>query len=255
MVFGRRPLRSQGGDIYKWVKAMQEAGRITTAAINILGINLVYNPHTVIMTWVVILVIIFAVILFKRRLGIYPHRSQCLLEGLIIWFNKILKESLGKDARKFIPFIVSLFLFILISNWFNVIPGLSSPTKDLNTCLGLGILVFFISHIYAIRKKGIGKYLKSYFEPFWFLFPSNVFSEVSKVLSHSFRLYGNIFAGGVVISLLPFLFSKIKWLGVFVGTPVNLLFSLFFGIFLAAIQAFVFTMLAIAYISVLSQQA
>lgn len=233
---------------------MQEAGKITTAAINILGVSFVYNPQTVIMTLAVIVALISIIVSLRARLSIYPHRGQCLLEGLVVWFDNILKESLGDEGRKFLPLIVTLFLFLLVSNWFNVVPGLSSPTKDLNTCLGLGLLVFGVSHAYAIKKKGVLKYLKSYFEPFWFLFPSNVFSEISKVLSHSFRLYGNIFAGGVVISLLPFLFSKIKWFGLFLGTPINLVFSLFFGIFLAAIQAFVFTMLAIAYISVLSQQ-
>ncbi len=232
---------------------MQEAGKIITQTVNILGLNLEYNPNTLIMTALVMVIIIFIVLLLKRGADIYPNKRQSLLESLILWFMKILEEGLGKDARKFLPFIVTLFLFILVSNWFNVIPGLSSPTGDLNTCLGLAILVFFISHIYAMKKKGLLKYIKSYFEPFWFLFPSNVFSEISKVLSHSFRLYGNIFAGGIIISLLPFLFGQTKWLGIFLGTPISLVFSLFFGIFLAAIQAFVFTMLAVAYISVLSR--
>lgn len=233
---------------------MQEVGKIITKTVDILGISLVYNPITVLMTWFAIAIIILIIIFLKTGAGIYPSKRQCLLESLTVWFHNVLEESLGEDARKFLPFILSLFLFILILNWFNVIPGLSSPTKDLNTCLGLAILVFFISHTYAIKKKGLLRYIKSYFKPFWFLFPSNVFSEISKVLSHSFRLYGNIFAGGVVISLLPFLFSRGKWLGLVLGTPINLAFSMFFGIFLAAIQAFVFTMLAVAYISVLSKQ-
>ena len=184
---------------------MQNPGELIRETINIFGVSFEYNPVTVVMTLVTMAVIIVSVVILKRGSGIYPRRGQCLLEAILLWFGGILKDSMGEDGEKFLPFIVTLFLFILVANWLNVIPGLSSPTKDLNTCLGLGLVVFFVSHINAIKTKGLLKYIKSYFEPFWFLFPSNVFSEASKVLSHSFRLFGNIFAGGVVISLLPFL--------------------------------------------------
>lgn len=233
-----------------------EAGQLLTKTIKIPGIDLsiTINPETIIMTWIAISILIILMALLKGRLNTIPNRRQVLLETIISWFDSILKESLGEDGRKFLPFVASIFLFVLISNWLNLVPGLTSPTKDLNTCLGLALLVLVVAHCSAIRKKGFKKYIKAYFEPFWFLFPSNVFGEVSKVLSHSFRLYGNIFAGGIVISIIPTVLLDLfpKWLGIPLNLVVMPTFIMgFFGFFLASIQAFVFAMLAIAYISVL----
>jgi F-type H+-transporting ATPase subunit a len=233
-----------------------EAGQILTKTLKIpgTGISFTVNPETIIMTWIVILFFFMLMLILRRRLKIIPDRGQVFLETLLSWFDSILRESLGADARKFLPFAVSIFLFVLISNWLNLIPGLTSPTKDLNTCLGLGLLVFIVAHASSVKKKGFKKYIKSYFEPFWFLFPSNIFGEASKVLSHSFRLFGNIFAGGIVLSVIPVVLLEIlpEWIGVPVGLVLMPSFVMgFFGFFLAGVQAFVFAMLAIAYISVL----
>lgn len=233
---------------------MQEAAEIITKTLNIPGtrVNFAINPVTIIRTWAAIIFIILAVLVLRRRVKEIPHRGQTFLEILIGWFDNVLKESLGKEGRAFLPFIATLFLFILACNWMSIIPGVVGPTSDLNLPLGLAILVFLTAHISAVRKKGAMKYVKSYFEPFWFLFPSNVFSELSKVLSHSFRLYGNIFAGGIVISLIPVIFWQLfKWTGVVLAVPIQTVLTVFFGLFLGGIQAFVFTLLAVAYITVL----
>ncbi len=212
------------------------------------------NPHTLIVSWAVILLIITWCLWVTRSLKKVPSKKQVIIELIVEWFDNMLTESIGDDGRKFLPFVVSLFLFVLVCNWATVIPGVGAPTKDLNTCLGFGLLVLFVAHISAIRKKGFLKYLKSYFEPVWFLFPSNVFSEVSKVLSHSFRLFGNIFAGGIVVSMVPLILWRIfRWWGL----PINILsmpiLNAFFGLFVGTIQAFVFSMLAAAYIGVLRE--
>lgn len=232
-----------------------EVGEIITKTIRIPGIGpVIVNPETIIMTWVVIVSMVILVAILRGKLTIIPTRRQLFLEGLISWFDSMLRESMGEDGRKFLPFVVSIFLFVLLSNWLNLIPGLSSPTKDLNTCLGLALLVLVVAHVSSIRKKGLKMYIKAYFEPFWFLFPSNVFGEVSKVLSHSFRLFGNIFAGGIVLSVIPVVLLDVlpRWLGIPVSLALMPTFVMgFFGFFLAGIQAFVFAMLAIAYISIL----
>lgn len=232
-----------------------DAGQIITTTLSVPGSEMVFaiNPITIKMTWIVIGFIVVFMLLLKGGIKEIPGRPQVFLESLFEWFDSVLEEGMGKDGRKFFPFVVTIFLFVLFSNWLNLIPGLQSPTKDFNTCLGLAILVFLVAHYSSIRRKGLAKYIKSYFQPFWFLFPSNVIGEFSKVLSHSFRLFGNIFAGGIVISVIPALLMQLpKWAGV----PLNLILMPtfvmgFFGFFLAAVQAFVFAMLAIAYISVL----
>ncbi|HIE36142.1 MAG TPA: F0F1 ATP synthase subunit A [Candidatus Omnitrophica bacterium] len=220
----------------------------------IFGKEFSYHLDILLFTIVVCFAVFFLCLWLKKKTSFFPTKRQIILESLLEWFDNILKES-NLKSRFFLSFIVSLFLFILISNCISVIPKFLSPTRDLNTCLGLALVVSVIAHINAIKTKGIKRYIKGYFSPYWWLFPSNVFSEISKTLSHSFRLFGNIFAGGIVISLVPTLILKLfKLWGILL-----VIFSLpilkgFFDLFVGGIQAFVFTILAVAYIGVLSQE-
>ncbi|MFN3534314.1 MAG: F0F1 ATP synthase subunit A, partial [Desulfatiglandales bacterium] len=132
------------------------------------------------------------------------------------------------------------FLFIWLSNMIGVVPIFSEPTKDLNTTLSLGVLGFIIAHYSGIRAKGIKTYLKEYCEPIFFMAPLNVIGELAKVVSISFRLYGNIMGGGIIIIVVSHLIYQLI-------LPPALLF--FFGLFVGTVQAFVFTMLTLVYIS------
>ena len=235
---------------------MENLAEIKTLSFVLPGLHytITINPITIITTWVIMIFIIILVRFLIWKLKEIPSRRQSLLEMIMEWFSETIEEGLGEDARSFLPFIVTLFLFVLFSNWTNLIPKLQSPTRDLNTCLGLGLLVMVVSHGNAIRKKGFIKYIKSYFEPLWILFPSNIFSEMGKVLSHSFRLFGNIFAGGIVVSLIPWVLVRLfKWWGIPMGVVLMPALNAFFGLFIGAIQALVFTLLAVAYIGVLSK--
>jgi F-type H+-transporting ATPase subunit a len=122
-----------------------------------------------------------------------------------------------------------------------VIPFLSEPTKDLNTPLAYGILGFFISHYAGIRTKGFKQYASEYFQPMFFMAPLNIIGELSKVVSISFRLFGNIMGGAIIITVVGHLVYSL------VLPP---LLMAFFGLFVGTIQAFVFTMLTLVYISV-----
>ena len=235
---------------------MQNPGQIITRTVYIPGLDLsfTFNPQTIAMSWLVILAIVLFSFILAASLKPIPGRRQVLVEALLGWFDGMAKEALGKNGRTFLPLFLTLFLFILISNWFSVIPGLSSPTRDLNTCLGLGLLVFFISHIWSIKINGLRRYIARYFKPYWFMLPSNVFSEMGKVLSHSFRLFGNVFAGGVIISVVPaILIQLFKVLGIPLGVLTMPGVKAFFGLFIGGIQAFVFSMLALTYIAVLKE--
>ncbi len=121
----------------------------------------------------------------------------------------------------------------------------SPPTDDLNTDLGFGLFVFLLAQGLGIYKKGLWKYIKSYFEPVAFLMPLNVIGELAKPVSHSFRLFGNIMGGGILIAIL-------SWLLKYFVAPAFLWG--YFGLFVGLIQAFVFMMLAIAYISAATDQ-
>jgi len=115
------------------------------------------------------------------------------------------------------------------------------PTRNLNVPLGMGLMAVSIVHYMAIKNKGIGPYLKGFTEPFFPMAPINIVGEFSKAISISFRLFGNILGGAIILIVIS---SLVR----FILLPVGL--SLFFGIFIGTIQAFVFTMLAISYIAV-----
>jgi F-type H+-transporting ATPase subunit a len=129
-------------------------------------------------------------------------------------------------------------------NWIGVVPTLKCPTADLNTTLGLALLVLFVAHGSGIATKGFLPYIKGYFEPYFIAplaFFINVAGEFGKTVSHSFRLFGNILGGGLIIVVISHLVHHLF---------VPIFLFAFFGFFTGTIQAFVFMMLALVYISV-----
>lgn len=119
-----------------------------------------------------------------------------------------------------------------------VIPGAYSPTEDLTTTLTLSLMIYVLGHIAGIAKKGFGKWLKGFIEPTFLMLPLNLAGEVSEFVSHSFRLYGNIFGGGILLGILYMMAPYVL--------PVPLM--AWFGIIMGIIQTAVFTLLASIYI-------
>lgn len=206
-----------------------------------------FDKAAMIMSWIVIGILVLLALFLRRALRQdvehKPNRVQAALDALIDLLQGQLTSSFSSErlARDMFPFISTLFLFVLFSNWVGVVPGLSSPTQDLNITMGLALMVFVLSQILAMRAKGIKKYWKGYIEPVPFLLPLNIIGELSRPLSHAFRLFGNILAGTILVTIVTAKFAPIV-----LPSVLNLIFGLFFG----AIQAFVFAILAVAYINV-----
>jgi len=161
---------------------------------------------------------------------------------IVATFYQLTEDALGREmAKKYSPLICALFMFLLLSNWLGIIPHLEEPTKDLNTPLSLGIMGFAIAHYAGIKSKGFKAYIKEYFQPMFFMMPLNLIGELSKIISISFRLFGNIMGGSIIILVVSYLTYSV------VLPP---LLNAFFGLFVGTIQAFVFTMLTLVYISV-----
>jgi len=206
---------------------------------------------SLIMSWVVMAIIIGFAWWLRQGLnqGVEeePSGRLVILESMIELLEKQFSDAFEKDQLQvqLFSFISTLFLFITVSNWVSIVPGLSSPTQDFNITISFALLVFFISHYYGMRINGTGRYLKSFAEPYAFMLPMNIISEIAKPLSHSFRLYGNVFGGAVLITVLT---AKL--------IPVLLpaIFQMFYGLFIGAIQAFVFALLAVSYINVAVEQ-
>lgn len=195
------------------------------------------------MLLIVDLVLIFLAILIRKKLFDRPSKPQILFELIYTVFEEFVGETLGKKNLHFTPYIVTLFIFIWTCNMIGLIPipGFMEPTRNLNVPLGLGFMAVGLVHFMAIKTKGIVKYLKGYAEPLAALAPLNIVGELSKAVSISFRLFGNILGGSIIILVVS---SLVR----FIILPVGL--SLFFGMFVGTIQAFVFTMLALTYIGV-----
>ncbi|MFP4036931.1 MAG: F0F1 ATP synthase subunit A [Desulfobacteraceae bacterium] len=221
---------------------MEELTHLPQITIKLLGLNLVINTETIIMTWIVMGALVVFGLFSRRSLSILPNPFQILAEIIVKAFWDLTKDALDDDlARKYFPLICTMFLFLLIGNWLGVFPHLAEPTKDLNTPLGLGIMGFFIAHYAGIRAKGFKRYAKDYFEPIFLMAPLNMIGEIAKVVSISFRLYGNIMGGAIIVLVVSHLVYSLI-------LPPFLI--AFFSLFIGTIQAFVFTMLTLVYISV-----
>jgi F-type H+-transporting ATPase subunit a len=221
---------------------MGDLGRINQLIVTIGGQKLTFNLQVILMTWVVIAALLFFGVMVTRRKGILPHSMQVLGELLVGQFYQLTEDALGKAyVEKYAPLICSLFMFVVLSNWLGVFPHLEEPTKDLNTPLSLGIMGFVIAHYAGIRSKGFKAYAKEYFQPVFFMMPLNVICELAKIISISFRLFGNIMGGAIIILVVSYLCYSLVLPPFLVA---------FFGIFVGTIQAFVFTMLTLVYISI-----
>ena len=202
---------------------------------------------TMIMSWIVIGLLVALALLFRRSLrqpvDAKPNRIQATLDLLLQFIESQLTSNFASEklARELFSFIGTLFLFILFSNWISIIPYFESPTKDLNVTFSFALLVFFMSQFYAVRLNGVRRYIKGFMEPYAFLLPLNVIGLVGKPLSHAFRLFGNMFGGAIMLSII-YSFTFLSF-----GFP--LIVNLFYGLFEGAIQAFVFAILAVAYIN------
>lgn len=181
-----------------------------------------------------------------------------ILEGLLGFFENVA----GKKARRFFPLLATFFFFIIFGNWLGLLPGMGTiglkvnerglehlvplfrgPTADLNTTFALAILSVGATQYFSIKYLGLKGHLKKYFNisnPIYlFVGFLEIISLFSKVLSFSFRLFGNIFAGEVLLSVIAFLIP------VFAGLPFLML-----EVFIGFIQALVFTMLSLVFMSV-----
>jgi F-type H+-transporting ATPase subunit a len=183
-----------------------------------------------------------------------------LIPGIVQFFGYII-GSIAAPFSKSISIeggFLKWYLDAPAGHWleiFNIVPNFSNhnyaePTADLNTPLACGLIVIFVVHSWAIKYKGIKSYLKSYAEPIWLFAPLNVVGELAKGISLSFRLFGNILGGSIVILVLTELLYKFPAVFFPVWVAVPIVLQLFLGLFVGAIQAFVFSMLALTYTAV-----
>lgn len=201
---------------------------------------------TLVMTWIVMgLVILFTVLATRNMQLKRPGKMQLMVEEMFQFLRGLAYENLDpKKGASLMCLLFSLFIFLLFSNLWGLIPTMMSPTADVNTTLGMALFVFILVQVLGLYYRKL-KFFKHFVEPFVFFLPLVIVEELSKPLTLAFRLYGNIYAGEVLIAVLLGLIPLTATIfGGFLATVVWLSFSIFVGF----IQAFIFTMLTIAYI-------
>lgn len=195
---------------------------------------------TLVFTWITMLVLILGSYLITRTIkpGTEVTRGQNALEALIETIRSQIKQISQEEPGRYLPFIGTLFIFILAANVLSIVPGFTSPTGSLNTTIALALCVFLAVPVYGISDRGIGGYLKEYIKPTVVMLPFNIISEVSRTLSLAIRLYGNVMSSSVIVAIL---------LGV-----IPLFFPVIIqalGLLTGVIQAYIFAILAIVYIA------
>jgi F-type H+-transporting ATPase subunit a len=200
---------------------------------------------TVITTWVVMAAIGLLAWLTTRRLQTIPDRPQAMVEAIVLLIEESIRDIAPQHVDKILPFIGSLWIFLILANLVGLIPGMHSPTRDLSATAAIAFLVFLSVHWYGIRIQGLKNYLLHYLKPSPILLPFNLISEVTRTIALAVRLFGNIMSLEM-IALLVLLVA-----GFLVPVPILML-----HIVEALVQAYIFGMLALIYVagSLQSQQ-
>ena len=184
---------------------------------------------TVVSTWVMVAIIaIIAWALGRRR--------PVMLEMVVEFLAETISDMMGRPATPYLPLLGALGIFIAVANIIGVVPFVTTPTKDINTPIALALVVFFSVHYFGVHELRLRGYIRQLASPI-FMLPLELISQVSRTVSLSVRLFGNIFSGemivGVIYSLVPLL------------APLPLqIFTMFTGL----LQAYIFTALASVYI-------
>lgn len=186
----------------------------------------------------------------KATAGV-PGKLQLAFETIVGAVENQVRSTMGERGLFVVPLAVTLFLFILISNWLEMFPTtypghhqiLPAPTGDINLPAAMAILVIVLVHVTWIAKSGFKSYIGHYFKPNLAFFPINLVEEIAKPLTLALRLFGNIFAGSIMLVLIADLPAKLV-----LPIPVlDFVWRLFDGLFVGPVQAFIFSLLTILY--------
>lgn len=211
--------------------------------------GLTINVDTVISTLLSAGIVLgFALYLRATSASKVPSGAQLAFETVTVQIEKQVEQTMGLRTAPFVvPLAISLFFFILLSNWLALLPHafeeyVRPPTADLNLTLALALFVIILVHITGIRKKGAGHYFAHFAKPYPAMLPLEIIGEIVKPISLSLRLFGNILAGTVMVAVLSLLPGYISW----APTAAWKLFDIFIGL----LQAVIFVVLTIIYFSV-----
>lgn len=195
---------------------------------------------TLVFSWIAMGILAVGSWLITRNLTVAPRstRWQNVLEVVVIQILAQIEEAGLRHPRRYLPFIGTLFLFIVTCNVLGVVPGFEAPTASITTAAALALCVFVAVPGFGVINRGVKGYFKNYLRPTPLMLPFNIIGELSRTLALAVRLFGNILSGNLVVAILlslaPLLFPVVMQA---------------FGLLIGVIQAYVFAVLALVYIA------
>jgi F-type H+-transporting ATPase subunit a len=232
--------------IVDWVNAL--LGPLAAAALKPFGYQFhghdVIPPYLVMSIVIVLAVTVVCLIMRSRLSAENPGKFQILLEDGVLAMSGMVEEWIGPEGREFLPLLTAFGVFILLGNYAGLVPGLMSPTSDINVTVGCAVTTWVYYHYQGLRKQGLIKYAAHFAvppgSPIWMAFimlPIEIISHTSRLLSLSLRLFGNIFGEELIIliigSIVPFILP---------------LPFMFLGLITGVLQAFIFVLLSTIYL-------
>ena len=196
----------------------------------------------IIYSWLVMLILIVGGALCAKGVSLIPGKGQNFFEVIINGIEDFMVDVAGEESRWLFPLVATVFIYIFVGNLIGLVPTCFPPTADINTTLSCALVVVIFTHIIGVKYHGVG-YIKHFLGPVWWMipiiFPIEVIGHLARILSLTFRLFGNMMGHELVLAILFMLAGAF-----FAPLPIMAL-----GIFVALVQAFVFFLLSIMYFS------
>ncbi len=205
-------------------------------------IHFAHNSPHVIYSWVVMALLIILGALAAKGISMVPTKAQNVSELIVSSMEEFMVEITGEEGRWLFPLAGTIFLYVFIGNLIGLVPGFLPPTANLNTTVSCALVVFVFTHVIGIKYHGAG-YIKHFLGPVWWMSPLifviEIIGHFARILSLSFRLFGNMMGHEIVLAILFGLAGAF-----FAPLPIMAL-----GIFVSFVQGFVFFLLTVIYFS------
>ncbi|WP_066072967.1 F0F1 ATP synthase subunit A [Neobacillus soli] len=219
--------------------------------------GLSFNLADMLMITIASAVVFLIAVLSTRKLAMKPTGVQNFMEWVMDFVKNIINSTMDwKTGGRFHILGITIIMYVFVANMLGLPFSIEinhtlwwkSPTADPGVTLTLAVLVVGLSHYYGVKMKGTAAYGKEFFKPFWFMFPIKIIEEFANTLTLGLRLYGNIYAGEILLALLAGGLAQSGHFG-WLAAAVPMLAWQGFSVFVGAIQAFIFTMLTMVYLS------
>jgi len=220
------------------------------AVLELFGLE-IWITDTMISTWIIMGVLIAFAVVVRIRIKKFkevPTGFQNAVEAIVELFENYLHTTAGEKLMFLGCWFFSMFFFIIVSNLSGLIPGMRPPTADWSLTVAIALVTFGLIQAMGVRYRK-GRYIKSFFEPMFLFFPINLIGELARPISISFRLFGNMLAGLIMMSLVYTLFPAV------VTFVIPAFLHVYFDIFAGVLQTYIFITLSLSFIAGASEVA